>query len=110
MNLKKNDTVKIIRGKDRGKSGRVLQVVKREEKFLVAVEGQNLRYKHLRPRRGGEKGQRIMFPALMDASNVMLLCPKCGKSTRVGFLLNAEKSELTREKKQRICKKCKAVV
>ncbi|MDD5289875.1 MAG: 50S ribosomal protein L24 [Patescibacteria group bacterium] len=111
MNIRKNDTVKIIKGKDRGKSGRVLQVVKKDEdRLMVTVEGLNLRYKHLRPRRDREKGQRIMFPALMDATNVMLVCPKCGKATRIGFQINAEKSELTREKKQRICKKCSAVI
>jgi large subunit ribosomal protein L24 len=108
--IKKNDNVKIIKGKDRGKNGRVLQVVKREEKYLVSVEGLNLRYKHLRPRKDREKGQRIMFPALMDSSNVMIVCPKCGKASRIGFKINVEKSELTREKKQRVCKKCGAVV
>jgi large subunit ribosomal protein L24 len=110
MNIKKNDTVKIIKGKDRGKTGRVLQVVEKDGEVKVTVEGLNLCYKHLRPRRGGEKGQRIMFPALMDSAKVMMVCPKCGKATRLGRLVSSEKSELTREKKQRICKKCKAVI
>ena len=108
MTFKKGDNVKIICGKDKGKNGKILQVLKSEKK--VVVEGLNLRYKHLRPKRQGEAGQRIMFPAPMAVSNVMLLCPKCGKPTRLGRRLLAEKSELKREKKMRICKKCQEVI
>lgn len=108
MNIKKGDQVKIIVGKDKGKKGKVLQVMV-ERKRLV-IEGLNLRFKHLRPKRQGESGQRIMFPAPLNASNVMVVCPKCGKPTRLGARLMAGPSELKKEKKMRICQKCKEVI
>ena len=111
MKIKKGDNVKILIGKDRGKTGKVLQVLHKSGKDVrVVVEGLNLRYKHLRPRRQGEKGQRIMFPAPMNISNIILICPKCGKPTRVGYKVRDKKVETSREKKQRVCKKCKAVI
>lgn len=111
MKLKKNDQVKIMIGKDRGKSGKILQVLKNNpEKMRVVVEGLNLKYKHLRPRRGNEKGQRIMFPAPLNSANVRLICPKCGQTTRIGYKILENKSELNQEKKQRICKKCQAII
>ncbi len=116
MKIKKNDTIKILTGKDQGKTGKVLTVLHPSKSvkthsgkdLKVVVEGLNLRYKHLRPKKSGEKGQRIMFPAPMNISNVQLICPKCGKPTRVGFKLQEGKSDISREKKNRICKKCKA--
>ena len=114
MKLKKSDTVKILKGKDRSKTGKVLQVIKKKKRgkefMQVVVEGLNLRFKHLRPKREREKGQRIMFPAPMDLSNVQLFCSKCGKPTRVGFKMREGKSEVSREKKSRVCKKCKAII
>jgi len=114
MKIKKGDNVKILVGKDRGKTGKVLSLVKKSKKGKVenqvVVEGLNLRYKHLRPRRQGEKGQRIMFPAPMNISDVMLKCPKCGKFTRVEYKLRDKKVETSKEMKLRVCKKCKAVI
>ncbi len=114
MKIKKGDNVKILLGKDRGKSGKVLQVIKKDKygkkHIMVVVESLNLKYKHLRPRRQGEKGQRIMFPAPIDISNVQLICPKCGKPTRVSYKIREKKTEINKEKKQRICKKCGAVI
>lgn len=98
MFIKQNDKVKILAGKDKGKTGKVLQIF--PEKGRVSVEGLNLLIKHLRPNRQGEKGQRVEFPAPLDASNLMLVCPKCNKPARVGYNLN-EKG-----KKFRYCKKC----
>jgi large subunit ribosomal protein L24 len=98
MNIKKNDTVKVMAGKDKGKTGKVSQVFKVLNK--VVVEKLNKRYKNLRPRKEGEKGQRIEFDAPMDASNVMLVCKKCAKTTRVGYKISGDK-------KYRVCKKCK---
>ena len=97
MKIKKNDTVLIISGKDRGRKGKVLKVLPKEEKLVV--EGINLRKKHLKPRRTGEKGQIIQFPAPLHISNIKLICSKCGKTTRVGYKMESER-------KQRICKKC----
>jgi len=105
MNIKKNDNVKILTGKDRGKSGKVLQVL--PESGRVSVEGLNLLVKHLRPNREGEKGQRIEFPAFINVSNVALICPSCGKQTRLAAKVVAgEKGN----KKYRVCKKCQTVI
>lgn len=101
MKIKTGDKVKIIAGKDKGKTGKVLQVF--PTKKLISIEGRNLLIKHLRPQREGEKGQRIEFPAPMQVSNTILICPQCGKETRVGYKLN-------NKKKDRICKKCKQVI
>jgi large subunit ribosomal protein L24 len=102
MKIKKGDTIKIICGKDLGKTGKVISVSPKKEK--VVIEGLNLRIKHVRPRREREKGQRISFPAPMDISNVMLVCPKCDKITRIGDKVLEDK------KKVRVCKKCGEVI
>ena len=113
MHLKKNDTVKILSGKDKGKTGKILKILKSaqsKDRHMAVVEGLNLRYKHIRPKRTGEKGQRIMFPFAINISNLSLVCPKCGKATRVGYKSFDQALETTKEKKQRICKKCQAVI
>lgn len=97
MKIKKGDTVLIISGKYRGKKGKVLKTFPREKKILV--EGANLVKKHQKPRRTGEKGQIIEMPAPLYVSNAKLICPKCGKATKVGY-------KIVEEKKYRICKKC----
>ncbi|MDP1834132.1 MAG: 50S ribosomal protein L24 [Candidatus Moranbacteria bacterium] len=99
MKIKKNDQVKILAGKDRGKTGKVLRVISAENK--IVVEGVNIVKKHVKPRKEGESGQRIEIPGKADISNVMLVCPKCGKPTRVGY-------GVTEKNKFRICKQCKA--
>jgi len=111
MKIKKNDKVKIIAGKDKGKTGKVLQIFSSRER--VSVEGLNLLIKHMRPRRQGEKGQRIEFPAPLASSNLMLVCPKCGRGTRVGYKYQEIKSEAGKEpktKKYRVCIKCKEII
>jgi len=108
MKFKKGDNVKILAGKDKGKSGKVLQILRSRKKLVV--EGLNLKYKHARPKKSGEKGQRIMFPAPIDSSNVILVCPKCGKPTRIGYKVSSKRTETSREKKQRVCKKCKNII
>lgn len=102
MKIKKNDTVKIIKGKDNGKSGKVIRVLRKENK--VVVEGLNLFKKHLRPRRQNEKGQIVQVPRPINVSNVMLVCPSCKKPTRVGYVFEGE----GRRSKKRLCKKCGA--
>ncbi|NCN25081.1 50S ribosomal protein L24 [Candidatus Falkowbacteria bacterium CG10_big_fil_rev_8_21_14_0_10_37_14] len=106
MKIKTNDQVKIIAGKDNGKAGKVLQVFKQQDR--LSIEGLNLLVKHMRPRRSGEKGQRIEFPAPLNVSNVMLVCPKCGKPTRVSFEL--PKDETGKTHKVRACKRCKNLI
>ncbi len=106
MKIKKDDKVKILAGKDKGKTGKVLQIF--VSKKRASVEGLNLLIKHIRPRREGEKGQRVEFPAPIEMSNLMLVCSKCGKASRVGYdykEIGIEENKKT--KKVRICKKCK---
>jgi large subunit ribosomal protein L24 len=105
MNIKKNDKVQILAGKDKGKSGKILQSLPSDNR--VSVEGLNLLIKHMRPRREGEKGQRIEFPAFINASNVALICPKCGKKTRVAYKIIEQNGK---PKKYRVCKKCQEVI
>jgi large subunit ribosomal protein L24 len=105
--IKKGDKVQITCGKDKGKTGKVLQVFPNDNK--ASIEGINILIKHLRPRRQGEAGQRIEFPAPMDISNLAPVCPKCGKVTsRVGHKhIDKKISESkTKKKKVRVCKKC----
>ncbi len=99
MNIKKGDKVQIMRGKDSGKTGKVLQVNREDDKIIV--EGVNMRFRHLRPRKQGEQGQRVEFPASMHVSSAMLICPKCNKPTRVSW--TGDKG-----KKSRKCKKCES--
>lgn len=98
MKIKRGDTVLVICGKYRGKTGKVLRAFPKERKLLV--EGVNIKKKHLRARRSGEKGEIVQVPGPIDISNVKLICPKCQKATRVGYVV-------TEKGKYRICKKCK---
>jgi len=111
MKIKKDDKVQIITGKDKGKSGKVLQVFPKEHK--IAVEGLNLLVKNVRGKRHGEKGQQVQFPALINASNVQLLCPKCGKMTRISFKImdkEDDKKIKLKNSKLRQCKKCQQLI
>lgn len=115
MKIKKGDKVKVLSGKDKSKTGKVLQVFPSRNR--VSVEGLNLLIKHMRPKRQGEKGQRIEFPAPMDLSNLILVCPKCNKPARIGYKYievsknaNNEGRSKSKKRKIRICKKCKQTI
>lgn len=116
MKIKVNDTVKILSGKDGGKTGKILHVIAAKNQNApqakVVVEGLNLRYKHVRPKNEREKGQRIMFPYPLPLSKVALVCPKCGQAGRVGYKIVANQNTNLKKKtlKQRICKKCQSTV
>lgn len=97
MKIKKGDQVKILLGKDRGKTGSVEYVKGKEGK--VFVSGANLYKRHVRKMQGVEGGI-IDLPKPMDLSNVGLICPSCKKVTRVGY-------EVTKAGKIRICRKCR---
>ncbi len=97
MRIKKGDTVKILQGKEKGKTGKVLRVMPAAGRMLV--EGLNLYKKHVKPRKQGEKGETVTIPRSLNASNAMLVCPSCGKPTRVGAVVE-------NDKKVRVCKKC----
>lgn len=99
MKIRKDDTVLIISGKDRGRKGKVLQSLPKTGKVLV--EGINIRKKSVRPKKSGEKGQIVEMPGFLDISNVKIICPKCNKATRIEFKINKDKKI-----KNRICKKC----
>ncbi len=99
--IKKGDLVLIVKGKDRGKKGKVIKVIPRESRIIV--EGLNLVKKHVKPRRTGEKGKIIEIPAPISWSNVRLICPSCSKPTKVGF-------RQVNEKKFRFCKKCQNII
>ena len=81
MRIKKNDTITVITGKDKGKKGKVLKAFPQEE--CVIVEGVNIKKRHKKARRGGQKGQIVEYPAPIHISNVMLIDGKSGKPTRV---------------------------
>jgi len=98
MKIIKGDLVLITAGKDKGRTGKIIKALPKELKVLV--EGINLRKKHVRPRKEGEKGQIVEIPAMLDISNTKVICPKCGKATRVGY-------KVEKDIKKRICKKCK---
>jgi large subunit ribosomal protein L24 len=97
MKIKKGDQVIVISGKDRGRKGKVLKVFPKAERIMI--EGINLRKKHLRPKRSGEKGQIIETLAPIHVSNIKIICAKCGKATRISY-------KIEKKEKYRICKKC----
>lgn len=94
--LKRDDTVRVMSGKDRGKTGKVLKI--NTDSGRVIVQGLNMVRKAIKPRRQNDKGGIIDVEAALAISNVMIVCKKCGP-TRIGFVV--DKSE-----KKRICRKC----
>lgn len=99
MNIRLDDNVLVIAGKDRGKTGKVIRV--NDKALKVVVEKVNIRTRHIK-KRPGQAGQKIKYEAPIDVSNVMVICPECSKATRVGHLVLDVKGG----KKQRVCKKC----
>ena len=109
MKIRKGDKVKIITGKDKGKTGKVLQVFTKEQK--VIVEGLNLLVKNVRSRQQGQAGQQVQFPAPLHLSNIMLICPNCGEAVRVGYHLpKKEGNDNLKTKKVRRCTACQQAI
>lgn len=104
MNVRSGDTVEIIVGgvEDLGKRGKV--TVADPKSNRIVVEGLNLVTKHRKPRSAQEQGGKFEQPRMIDVSNVMLVCPKCGETTRVAHVLGEHGKYL------RSCKKCGAVI
>ena len=102
MKIKKGDTIKVIAGKDRGKTGKVLQAFPKLER--VSVEGINILTKHLRSQQRSQQGQRIEYPSPFHVSNVLLVCPHTNKPTRVGYAIGEA------GKKHRISKRAKKAI
>lgn len=105
--IKINDKVNVLAGKDRGKTGKVTQILPEMKK--VVVEGVNVMYKHVKSRKKGEKGQRIQFNGPISLTNVMLLCPKCGKASKVG-IKSSVSADTKKTTKARFCKSCNEVI
>ena len=101
MNIKKDDKVIVLSGKDKGKQGKVL--VADPKGLKVVVEGVNVATKHQKPRQQGQDGGIIKTETPIYACKVQLVCPKCGKGTRVAH-------KITDGKKIRVCKKCGAEI
>jgi len=98
LSVKKGDTVLVIAGKDNGKKGKIVQVLPKENR--VVVEGVNVVKRHTRPSQKLPQGGIVEKEAPIHASNVMVICPSCGKPTRVGKKFLADGSKI------RVCKKC----
>lgn len=98
MRIKKGDQVKVIAGKEKGKTGRVISTVPVGSK--VVLEGLNIVRRHRRPKKQGEKGQIVEIASPLDVSNVILVCPLCSRNTRTEKVIAGDK-------KERKCKKCK---
>ena len=99
MNIKKGDTVQVLSGNDKGKTGEVLEVIPKTSR--VIVKGVNLRKKHVKPRKQGEEGGIISVECAIHSAKVNVVCPKCNKATRIG-------TEIVKDEKVRVCKKCGA--
>lgn len=97
MMMKKNDTVIVLSGKDKGTKGKVLVALPKENK--VVVERVNVATCHTKPKKQGETGGIVKRETPIRACKVALYCPKCDKGVRVGF-------EMKGDKKIRVCKKC----
>lgn len=102
-NIKKNDIVKILAGRDNGKTGKVLTVFPKKMKALV--QGINMVKKHSRRQASDQQqGGIVHKESSINVSNLMIICQKCSKATRVGF------NKLSDGTKVRICKKCKEII
>ena len=101
MYIKKGDTVKVLSGNDKGKTGEVLEVIPKSQKIIV--KGVNVRKKHVKPRKQGEEGGIISLECAIHMAKVNVVCPKCGKTTRIGYVID-------KDEKVRVCKKCGAKI
>lgn len=101
MNIKKGDLVLIIKGKDRGKSGKISQAI--PKKGLITIAGVNVGKKHLKPNQKNPHGGIVNFNSPIKSANVALICPRCNKNTRVAY-------KIIGKSKLRICKKCNEAI
>ena len=101
MNIKRDDKVIVLSGKDKGKSGKVIAADPKADK--VIVEGVNVATKHQKAQKKGQDGGILKIETPIYVSKVQLVCPKCGKGTHVGH-------KIVDGKKVRVCKKCGAEI
>ena len=97
MRIKKGDNVQVLSGNDKGKTGEVLEVIPKVNK--VIVKGVNVRKKHVKARKQGDESGIISVECSIPSSKVNVVCPKCGKATKVGY-------SMEKDQKVRVCKKC----
>ena len=101
MKLKKGDTVKVLSGNDKGKTGEVLTVMPKDNK--VIAKDVNIRKRATKPRKAGEEGGIIASEHPVNASIVAVVCPKCGKAAKIGY-------KVTGDAKVRVCRNCGAEI
>ena len=101
MKIKKGDTVKVLSGNDKGKTGEVLEVIPKTQK--VIVKGVNVRKKHVKARKQGDESVIISVECAIHSSKVNVVCPKCGKAVKVGY-------KMEKDEKVRVCRKCGAKI
>ena len=101
MKLKKGDEVIITAGKDKGKKGKIEKTYPKNN--VVLLPGLNIFKRHLKKRDEKNPGGIISFPRGIPVGNVALICPKCGKQTRIGY-------KIDKNKKSRICRKCHSII
>ncbi len=99
MRIKKGDNVQVLSGNDKGKTGEVLTVIPKEDKIIV--KSVNVRKKHVKARKQGEESGIIPVECAIPVSKVNIVCPKCGKATKIGY-------NIKENGKVRVCKKCGA--
>ena len=97
MRIKKGDNVQVLSGNDKGKTGEVLEVIPKVNK--VIVKGVNVRKKHVKARKQGDESGIVSVECSIPSSKVNVVCPKCGKATKVGY-------SMEKDQKVRVCKKC----
>jgi len=102
FNIKKNDTVLVVTGKEKGKKGRVLSVMPSKDELLI--ERVNIIKKHMKPNKKYAQGGIIEKESPLHRSNVMLMCPKCSKPARISNIAFED------GEKSRVCKKCKEAI
>src|SRR5579859_5127561 len=102
MKLKKGDEVKIVAGKDKGKTGKIEKVFSKEDK--VVIPGVNEYKRHLKGNSYGQRSEIISIVKPLPVANVMFLCPKCHEPARIGYTVEGD------GKKVRMCKKCKSII
>ena len=101
MKIRKGDKIKVIAGKDKGRTGVVEKAYQRSNKLIIP--GVNLYKRHIKKNEKMPKGGIVDIPRPLGISKVMLVCPKCGKTTRVEY-------QLEKDKRFRVCKKCKSKI
>ena len=101
MKIKKGDTVMVMSGNDKGKTGEVLEVLPKVSKIIV--KGINVRKKHVKPKKQKQEGGILSIESAIHSSKANVVCNKCGKPTRIGF-------SIEKDEKVRVCKKCSSKI